>query len=221
MSSLLTLRKCQSDHSFHSEPPPDGDRSDSGSDEEVEFAKTEGDEDRRKTLLDSIQTGDSSLDQLRKQSKLDDYVGIFHLPNLAGEGHAAVQDQPADHTKVIPTTNSEVVDLSLSTAEEGDDDRSEDVIVATDSGPRFGGCDIQQTVTSTSVTSKPDRTLDGGWACPICTLYAHSPLPPHPFHRQSPFPVVVVQSITNFSHRKNQPMYLSCDACGGVRPTGP
>ncbi|KAF9648831.1 WLM-domain-containing protein [Thelephora ganbajun] len=169
------------------QPPGDG-ASESGSDEEVEFVKTEGDDDRRKTLLDSIQAGDSSLDQLKSQSKLEDYAGFFHLPgSLEREKLSTVRDpQRGDPTRALLTTSSEVIDLSLSTDEEGDDDRSEDIVATTSSEPR-GGCDIQRTVTSTSVTGEPNHFSDGRWACPICTLV-------------------------------NQSRHLSCDACGSPRP---
>ena len=178
MSSPLTLAHVlKTYHLCPTEPPQDDNISDSGSDEEVEFAKTEGNGDRRKTLLDSVQAGDSSLDQLKKQSKLEDYVGFFYLPDSLDE------DEPG--SSKVPTIGEEVIDLSLSTDEEGDDDNSGDVVVTTNSGPSWG-CDVQRTVTSTSVTGKPDRPSDGKWACPICTLYARS----SSLHRSYPYPSI-------------------------------
>ena len=231
--SLLPLTSrhvFKGDRSPLTELPPDDDASESGSDEEVEFAKTEADDDRRKTLLDSIQTGDSSLDQLRKQSKLDDYADFFHLPSGQDEDKATTSRDPqqADRTKGPPATSDDVIDLSLSTDEEGEDDRPGDAITTASSGSG-GGCDIQLTVTSTSVTGKPDHTSEGAWACPRCTLYAHS----SPLARYSPFPTPTPlppaclhspltytnRSLIVFSRRENQSMHLSCDACGGTRPT--
>lgn len=176
------------------------DASDSGSDEEVEFVKTEGDDDRRKTLLDSVQAGDESLDQLKGQSKLADYVGFFHLPGSqdAANKPPTVRDpRRVESTNVPPpTTSSEVIDLSLSTDDEGDDDHTGgDVIATTSPGPGVE-CDIQRTITSTtSVTGKsPDRSPDGKWACPICTLYAPRPpllLPSSPSPRPSHLPASI------------------------------
>jgi len=70
--------------------------SDSGSDEEVESVKAEGDD----------ETGDSPPDQLRKQSTLDDYAGFIHLPSgLDEEEPATVRvAQRVDRAKVSPTT---------------------------------------------------------------------------------------------------------------------
>ena len=195
-----TLRSVlKDDHFSLTELPPDDDASDSGSDEEVEFAKTEGDADRRKTLLDSVQTGDSSLDQLRKQSKLEDYAESFHLPSSLGEDKASTPRdlQRAEHSKGPSASSDGVIDLSLSTDEEGEDVRPGDAVAVVNSGPG-GGCDIQLTVTSTSTTGMPDRPSDGTWTCPICTLYAHSspltlpsppPLPRSPTN-QFPSPAV-------------------------------
>lgn len=206
-------RVLKGDRSPLTELPPDDDASDSGSDEEVEFAKTEGDDDRRKTLLDSMQQGDSSLDQLRKQSKLDDYAGFFHLPTGQDEDKATTSRDPqqADHTKGPSATSSEVIDLSLSTDEEGEDDRPGDA-AATTSSVLEGGCDIQLTVTSTSVTGKPDRATDGVWACPICTLYGPSspftssllPSPSPALLRSPHLPVFVSHShpLVSIPHRR-------------------
>lgn len=192
MISLSTSKHVPKiDRLLLTELPPDDSTPDSGSDEEVEFAKTEGDDDRRKTLVDSIQTGDSSLDQQREQSKLDDYAGFFHLPSGRDEDEPAAlrdQQQVAD-TGGSSTTSHEIIDLSLSTDEEGEDDRS-----ATASSGPGGGCDVQ-TVASTSVTGKPGHSSDGTWSCPICTLYAHaSPLassPPILLHPH-PHPLVPI-----------------------------
>jgi len=138
------------------EPSPNGDTSESGSDEEIEFVKTEGDDDRRKALLDSVQTGDQSLDHLKKQNSLEDYAGFFHPPDNPGEdGPSTARDQQrADSTKTPPVVGS---------------DRSGGPIATTSSGPG-GGCIVQQTITSTSVTGNADSPTDGAWACPICTL---------------------------------------------------
>jgi len=170
------------------EPPVNEGTSESGSDEEVEFVKTEGDDDRRKTLLDSVQTGDQSLDQMKTQSKLEDYAGFFHLPGSPNEDEpTAAQDQQRVGSSKTPlAAGDEVIDLSLSTDDE-DDGRSNNMIATTSSGPR-GGCEVQQTVASTSVTGNPNNPSDETlWACPICTL-------------------------------ENQPTHLNCDACGSVRP---
>lgn len=166
-----------------------------------------------------MQAGDSPLDQLKKQSRLEDYVGFFHLPSSQDEDNPATVQEPqrAESTNAPPTTSSEVIDLSLSTDEEGDDDRSEDVVATTSSGPGRK-CDVQRTITSTtSVTGKlPNHPSDGKWACPICTLYVPSPplppsssLSPRPLHLLSsipvflflspPFPIGVDQPITKLS----------------------
>ena len=185
-----------------------------------------------------MQAGDSSLDQLKEQSKLEDYVGFFHLPSSQDEDNpTTVRDpQRVESTEAPPTTSGEVIDLTLSTDEEGDDDRSDDVIATTSSGPG-GKCDVQQIVTSkTSVTGKlADHPSDGKWACPICTLYAPPSPPPLLFTIATPFPPASLHSnvpifIPSISHRhgptrsltfflrENQPSHLSCDACGSLRP---
>lgn len=85
---LETVRLCPT------ELPPHGDTSDSGSDEDFESAKTEGGDDRRKTLLDSVLAGDSPLDQLKKQGKLEDYGRFFYLPGSRGEGEPMAVTNP-------------------------------------------------------------------------------------------------------------------------------
>ena len=162
----------------------------SGSDEEVEFASTERDDDRRKTLLDSMQTGDSeSLDLLKQTSKLEDYNRFFHLPGSSYQGEPPVPRDEQNPSGVSPAVSDEVIDLSLSTDDEG----AEDVTAATSSAPG-GCCDIQRTITSASVTYRPHGPLNGKWACPICTLYApfsYLALPslpsPHPSTDHPPF----------------------------------
>ncbi|KAF9790468.1 WLM-domain-containing protein [Thelephora terrestris] len=146
------------------------DNASSGSDEEVEFAKVERDDDRRKALLDSIQTGDSSLDQLKRQSKLEDCAGFFHLPGDSRNGEPTAPKDMQNSTGLLTATDGEVIDLSLSTDEEEGDDSPVAGVTTTTISESGGVCDIQQNVTSTSVTCKPHVPSNGKWACPICTL---------------------------------------------------
>lgn len=146
--------------------PSDGDTS---SDSDAEFIKTEGDDDRRKILFDSIQTGDSALDQLRHQSKLKDYTGFFHLPDGSHEGDKTTPRDSRDSAGTPPTASDEIIDLSLSTDEEGGDDHPANVTTTTSSGAGVG-CDIQRSVTSTSVTCSPHGASNGKWTCLVCTL---------------------------------------------------
>lgn len=114
-----------------------------------------------------MQTGDSSLDQLKQQSKLKEYADFFQLPDSSHKDEPTTPRDPQVSTGVSPTTSGEVIDLSLSTDDEG----GEDVTTNTSSAPG-GGCDIQQSITSPSVACKPHGPSNGKWTCPICTLYA-------------------------------------------------
>lgn len=179
------------------EQPSDDDNS-SGSDEEVEFVKIERDDDRRKALLDSLKVGDSSLEQLKQQSKLDDYTGFFRLPESSHEAELMTTPDSHSSTEGPPAVGAEVIDLSLSTDDEGGDAITEDVTPTTGS-PAGADCDVQGTVTATSVTDKAHDPSNGKWACPICTLYAPfsyvaSPPPPSP----RPIPTVLHFSIPIF-----------------------
>lgn len=161
--------RCSPSHPILTVPieQPTEDNTSSESDEEVEFAKTERDDDRRKTLLNSIQAGDSSLDQLKQQSKLKDHTDFFHLPDNSREGDPTTPRDSPRSTGASPTVSGEVIDLSLGTDDEG----AENASTTTGSAP-LGSCDIQRTITSAPATCRPHGPSNGKWTCPICTLYA-------------------------------------------------